>query len=151
MTDPVPVRNARERLLQTMLFETGGLLLITPLLAWVTGAQAGESLALLVVLSAAIMSWSALYNTVFDHAEARWALRTASARPHRLRLLHAMGLEVSSALLTCPIIVWMTGLGWWQAMAADIALSLVYATYGYLYHLAFDHWRPVLARLHSQA
>jgi uncharacterized membrane protein len=67
----------------------------------------------------------------------------ASARPHRLRMLHAVGLEVSSVLVTCPIIVVMTGLGWWQALVADIALGAVYAAYGYLYHWVFDRLRPV--------
>lgn len=143
MTDSVPLRGARERMLQTLLFEAGGLLLVTPLVAWVTGAHAGESLALLVALSVAVMAWAAIYNTMFDRLEARLAGRVASQRPHRLRVLHAVGLEVSSVLATCPIIVWIAGLGWWQALAADIALGLVYAAYGYLYHWLFDYLRPV--------
>lgn len=141
--DPVPLRRLRERVLQVLLFEAGGLLLVTPLVAWATGAQAGESLALLLALSVAVMAWAALYNTLFDHLEARLAGRVASARPHRLRLLHAVGLEVSSVLATCPVIVWMADLGWWPALAADIALAGVYAAYGYLYHWVFDRWRPV--------
>jgi Chlorhexidine efflux transporter len=55
-------------------------------------------------------------------------------RPHRLRLLHAMGLETSSVVLSCPVIVAMTPLGWWQALAADVVLTLVYAAYGYACH-----------------
>lgn len=140
------MRDARERMLQTLLFEAGGLLLVTPLVAWVTGTHAGESLALLVALSVAVMAWAAIYNTIFDRLEARLAGRVASRRPHRLRVLHAVGLEVSSVLATCPIIVWIAGLGWWQALAADIALGLVYAAYGYLYHWLFDHLRPVRSR-----
>jgi uncharacterized membrane protein len=139
----VPLRDTRERVLQTLLFEAGGLLLVTPLVAWATGAQAGESLLLLVALSVAVMAWAAVYNTVFDRLEARLAGRVASARPQRLRVLHALGLEVSSVLATCPILVWMTGLGWWQALAVDIALGAVYAAYGYLYHWLFDRLRPV--------
>jgi uncharacterized membrane protein len=139
----VPLRNARERVLQTLWFEAGGLLLVTPLVAWVTGAHTGESLLLLVVLSVAVMVWATIYNTVFDRVEARLAGRVASARPHRLRVLHALGLEVSSVLATWPIIVAMTGLGWWQALAMDIALSAVYAAYGYFYHWLFDRLRPV--------
>lgn len=146
----VPLRNARERLLQTLLFEAGGLLLVTPLVAWVTGVRAGESLVLLVALSVAVMVWAAIYNTVFDGLEARLAGRVASARPHRLRVVHAIGLEVSSVLVTCPIIVWITELGWWQALAVDIALSLVYAAYGYAYHWAFDRWRPVQRGAHGE-
>ena len=36
----VPLRSLRERMLQTLLFEAGGLLLVAPLLMWVSGAQA---------------------------------------------------------------------------------------------------------------
>ena len=143
MATTVPLRNRRERLLQTLLFEAGGLLLVTPLLAWVSGEQTGQSLLLLVALSVAVMLWAALYNTAFDRLEAHFAGRVASARPHRLRLVHAAGLEVSSVLATCPLIVWMTGLGWWQALAVDMALGAVYAAYGYLYHWLFDRLRPV--------
>ncbi|EHR73399.1 putative membrane protein [Burkholderiales bacterium JOSHI_001] len=143
MATTVALRNRRERLLQTLWFEAGGLLLVTPMLAWVSGTRAGESLALLVALSVAVMLWAALYNTAFDRLEAHFAGRVASERPHRLRVVHAVGLEVSSVLATCPIIVAMTGLGWWQALAVDIALGAVYAAYGYLYHWLFDHLRPV--------
>ncbi len=139
----VPLRSARERLLQTLLFEAGGLLLVTPMVGWLTGARAGESLALLAALSVAVMAWAALYNTLFDQLEARLAGRAASDRPHRLRVLHALGLEVSSVLVTWPVIVWLAGLGWWQALAVDIGLGLVYAVYGYVYHRLFDRLRPV--------
>ena len=145
MTGPVPLRHARERVLQTLLFEAGGLLLVTPLVAWVTGAHAADSLALLLALSVAVMVWAAVYNTGFDRLEARLAGRVASARPHRLRMLHAVGLEVSSVLATCPTIVALTGLGWWQALAVDIALGAVYAAYGYVFHWVFDRCRPVHA------
>ncbi|WP_341892308.1 PACE efflux transporter [Variovorax sp. YR752] len=139
----VPLRSLRERVLQTLLFEAGGLLLVAPLVAWAGDVRAAESLVLLVALSAAVMAWAAIYNTAFDLVEAHVARRVASARPHLLRVLHALGLEVSSVLATCPIIVWLTGLGWWQALAVDIALGLVYAAYGYAYHWLFDRLRPV--------
>ncbi len=117
--------------------------MVAPLLVWTTGAPAGESLALLVALSLAVMAWAAIYNSAFDRLDAHQAGRIASARPHRLRVLHAVGLELSSAVVTCPIIVWMTALGWWQALLADGALVLAYAVYGYLYHWLFDRLRPV--------
>jgi len=39
----------------------------------------------------------------------------------------------------------LTPLAWLQALAAEIGLTLVYALYGYLFHLGFDHLRPVEA------
>jgi uncharacterized membrane protein len=58
-------------------------------------------------------------------------------------VLHAVGLEATSALVTWPLIVAVTGLGWLEALVADFGLTLAYALYGYLFHLAFDRLRPV--------
>ena len=138
-------RCVRERLLQCLLFEAGGWALVVPLWMWASGAPALESLALMTALSAVMLGWSALFNTLFDRLEARLTGRVASARPHPLRLLHALALEASAVALSLPVIVAMTPLSWGQALAADIALTLVYAAYGYAYHWAFDRWRPVRA------
>lgn len=140
----VPVRTWRERAFQTIAFEVGGLLLVSPLWNLASGESAGESLFLLVCLSAAVMTWMAAYNTAFDLAEVRLAGRVASERPHRWRVLHAVGLEVSSILVTWPLIALITGFGWLEALAADIGLTAAYAIYGYFFHLGFDRLRPVL-------
>ena len=139
-----PIRSWRERTLQTGAFELGGLLLVSPLWTMVSGDSAGESVFLLLCLSAAVMTWMAAYNTAFDLTEARLAGRVASERPHRWRMAHAVGLEVSSMLATWPLIALVTGLGWWEALAADLGLTAAYAVYGYFFHLAFDRLRPVL-------
>jgi uncharacterized membrane protein len=139
-----PVRSWRERALQTLAFELGGLLLVAPIWKVVTGATAAESVTLLICLSVAVMIWMAGYNTVFDLVEARLAGMVASDRPHVRRVLHAVGLEVTSALVTWPLIAIVTGLGWLEALVADLGLTIAYAIYGYFFHLGFDRLRPVL-------
>jgi uncharacterized membrane protein len=139
-----PVRSWRERALQTLAFELGGLLIVAPIWKLVTGATAAESVTLLICLSMAVMLWMAAYNTVFDRVESRLAGNVASDRPHGRRVLHAVGLEVSSALVTWPLIVVVAGLGWLEAMAADLGLTVAYAIYGYFFHIGFDRSRPVL-------
>lgn len=141
----VALRSRRERLIQTLWLEALGLLLVSPLFAWIAGTSAVHSVAVLLVLSAAVMAWSALYNTAFDHVEARFTGRVASDRPHGLRAVHAVGHELSAAFVTWPLIVGLTSLGWLQALAADLALTLAYAVYGYLFHWVFDRLRPVRA------
>lgn len=140
---PGATRSRRERLIQTLWFEALGLAVVSPLFAHFAGASMGESLVVLMVLSIAVMSWSALYNTAFDLIEVRCTGRVASDRPHGLRIAHTIGLEVTAALLTWPLIVALTTLGWLEALVADIGLTLTYALYGYLFHLGFDRLRPV--------
>ena len=142
-TCPGAIRSGRERLIQTLWFEALGLLIVSPLFAHFAGASIGESLVVLIVLSFAVMGWSALYNTAFDLIEVRRTGRVASDRPHGLRIAHTIGLEVTAALVTWPLIVALTTLGWLEALVADIGLTLTYTLYGYLFHLGFDHLRPV--------
>jgi len=140
---PVRVRDLRERIVQTLAFEALGVLLIAPLYGFVSGASGSESFKLIVALSVVVMAWSAAFNSAFDRFEARRKQRVASARPNSARLVHALGHELGATIVSWPVIVWMTGMGWWQALFADVALSLVYAAYAYLFHLGFDRLRPV--------
>lgn len=139
----VPLRSGRERLIQTLAFEAGGLLLVAPLYAVVSGSGQGESFALIAALSAAVMAWSALFNTAFDIAERRLAGRVASERPERWRLVHAVLHEATAVIVTWPLIVAMTGLSWAAALLADLGLTAVYAVYAYVFHRVYDDWRPV--------
>ncbi len=139
------MRGARERLWQTLGFELLGLAFVTPLFSLATGTGLQQSLRLLMLLSLVVMVWTALYNTVFDVIEARTVGRVASARTAGWRLLHAVGLEVSSVVCSLPVIVASSAMAWREALAADLLLSLVYAAWAYLYHWAYDRLRPVAA------
>ena len=120
-----------------------GVLVVSPLWIWFTGATAGESIVFLAVLSLAVMAWTALYNTGFDFVEAARTGRTASMRPHLWRVVHAAGLEATAVLVTLPLIVAMTPMGWLQALVADLGLTVAYAFYGYSFHWGYDRLRPV--------
>lgn len=139
------VRSVRERVVQTLWFEGLGLLIVSPLFAQCAGTSPEESLTTLVALSVAVMTWSALYNTAFDLAEARRSGRLASDRPAVLRIMHTVGQEATATLVTWPLLVALTPLGWTEALVADFGLTLAYAVYGYLFHLGFDRVRPVAA------
>ena len=140
---PVALRGARERLIQTLWFEGVGIALVAPLYGLFTGASMHQSAVLLLALSLTVMAWAACFNTVFDWLEARWARRCASDRPPRWRIAHAMLLEATAAIVTWPLIVALADLDWGSALAADILLTLMYALYGYVFHLGFDRLRPV--------
>jgi uncharacterized membrane protein len=80
---------------------------------------------------------------VFDLAELRLARRVASDRPTRLRLVHALAHEASSVVITAPIIMLIGGHGLMEAIAIDIGLSILDASYCYLFHVVYDRLRPV--------
>jgi uncharacterized membrane protein len=141
----VPMRSPRERVIQTLSYELGALLLAAPVYQWVFGASAGESLQLLVTLSVAVMLWLPVHSSVFDWLDARWFGRVASDRRGISRWLHAFSYELSTLIVTVPLIVWMGGYSWLEALFLDLGLTLFYTLYAWVFHWCFDRLRPVKA------
>lgn len=141
------LRSARERALQTLSYEAGGLLLATPLYAALAGGGTRDGMILVAALAGAVMIWSPLHNTVFDWIEWRLAQRVASDRPQVWRLVHALSHEASSVVVTLPVILWLTDHGIGAALLVDLGLTLFYAGYAYLFHLGYDRLRPVLQQV----
>ncbi|WEN43700.1 hypothetical protein CKCBHOJB_03328 [Thauera sp. GDN1] len=137
------LRSFPDRLRQIALFEIGGLLLITPPFAWISGVPLTESLGLLALLALIAAIWNGCYNTCFDWTEGRLTGRTADRRPFRLRCLHAVGFEGGLLILTLPVIVWWTGMGWVEALVADIGLAITYTTYALLFNMGYDRVFPI--------
>ena len=145
------VRGPRERLIQTLWFEALGLAIVSLPFAHFSGLTVGDSLAMLFTLSIVVMVWAAFYNSAFDRIEQHLTGRVASDRPQRWRVVHAVSLEVSALVVTWPLVVALTPLGWLDAFFAEIGLTLAYVAYGYLFHLSFDRLRPVRCEPGSKA
>lgn len=137
------IRSIRERAFQTLLYEAGGIAVAAPLYNLIFGAGAAESVTLMLVLSVILLIWIPLFNWLFDLAEWRLTRRRASDRPHALRALHAFGMEATSLVVTVPAIMIVGGHGFWEAVAVDIGLSVVYVIYAYVFHILYDRFRPV--------
>ena len=48
-------------------------------------------------------------------------------------------------LLTLPVIVLWTGLGWWPALIADLGLAAAYVAYAFVFNIAYDRLFPITA------
>ncbi len=119
------------------------MLLISPPFAWLSGIPLLESTGLLAVLALIAAVWNGVYNTVFDRIEGRLTGRTADRRPWPLRCVHAIGFEGGLLLLTLPVLVAWTGMGWWDALMADIGLAITYTVYAFVFNIAYDHFFPI--------
>jgi uncharacterized membrane protein len=137
------IRSFRERAFQTLLYEAGGIAVAAPLYNLIFGAGAAESVTLMLVLSVILLIWIPLFNWLFDLGEWRLTQRPASDRPHTMRALHAFGMEATSLVVTVPAIMIVGGHGFWEAVAVDIGLSVVYVIYAYVFHILYDRFRPV--------
>lgn len=139
----MPLRSIHERVRQTLWFELGGVICVTPLYATLFGADGGQSLLLVLAMSIAAMVWSPLHNTAFDWLDLRLSGRVASDRPHLWRMVHAASHEITVMVATLPILIVLGGHGFWQAVLVDLGFSAFYAGYAYGFHLIYDHLRPV--------
>ncbi|MBR0566820.1 PACE efflux transporter [Azoarcus sp. L1K30] len=139
------LRSLRDRLRQILLFELGGLLLITPPFAWASGVPIAESAGLLAVLALVAALWNAGFNTLYDWIEGRMTGRTADRRPFALRCVHAILFEGGLLMLTLPVLMLWTGLDWWAALIADIGVALAYTFYALLFNLGYDRLFPIAA------
>ncbi len=137
------LRKPRERFIQTIFFEIGGLLLAVPLYVLIAGGSRSEGALLMATLTLAVMVWSPLHNAVFDWADLRLSGRVASERPHGWRVVHAISHEATAVMVTLPILLWLGGLTLWGALATNLGLTLLYTVYAYGFHLVYDRLRPV--------
>lgn len=126
-----------------LLFELGGLILITPPFVWLSGMPLVESIGLLAIIALIAAVWNGCYNTVFDYFDGRFSGRQADQRPVRLRVLHAIGFETGLLTLSLPVIMWWTGMDWLTALIADIGLALSYVAYAFVFNLAYDRLFPI--------
>lgn len=137
------LRSPRERLLQTFCFEAGGLLLVTPAYAVLTGSTQGEGLVVIAALALAVMIWSPIHNSLWDWVEHRRTGRVASDRPQVQRIVHALSHEATTVVVTLPLLMLLGGHDFWTALLLDLGLSLFYAGYAYVFHVIYDCARPV--------
>jgi uncharacterized membrane protein len=99
---------------------------------------------MMVVLSAAVMIWSSVHNTVFDIIDLRVNGRVASDRTRSLRIFHAISHEVTAVAVTLPLLVWLGGHSIGDALIVNLWLTALYAAYAFVFHLQYDRLRPVI-------
>ena len=137
------LRTPLDRVRQVLMFEIGGLVLITPPFVWLSGVPLADSFGLLAVMALIASLWNAFYNTAFDWVEGRLTGRPADRRPPLLRVLHAIGFEGGLLVIGLPVVMAWTGMGWLQALLADIGLAVSYVVYAYFFNLAYDRIFPI--------
>jgi uncharacterized membrane protein len=138
------LRSPRERILQTLVFEAGGLLLCIPLYSLYSGVSASGGAGMMAVLSAAVMIWSSVHNTVFDFIDLRLHGRVASDRTRSLRIVHAISHEVTAVAVTLPLLVWLGGHSIGDALIVNLWLTVLFTAYAFVFHLHYDRLRPVI-------
>ncbi len=137
------IRTLQERIIQSVAYEFFGLIIVLPGFAYYTGVSISDSLILLFALSLLLTLWAGIHNSIFDWLEWNLFETLASDRSIRCRAFHAVSLEFSSVLVSVPAFLLLTDMTFLDAIVADIALSIAYVIYGFLFQYGYDYFRPV--------
>ncbi|MBA4211695.1 MAG: hypothetical protein C0449_01305 [Polaromonas sp.] len=101
--------------------------------------MSGESLvasgALATATSAVAVVWNLVFNSLFEHWEARQPVKGRSVKR---RVAHAVIFEAGLVLMLVPLIAWWLGIGLWQALVMDMALVVFFLIYTFVFNWAFD-------------
>jgi uncharacterized membrane protein len=135
------MRTVADRIRHAVSFEVIGLLLITPLGAWIFHLPLVE-MGVVGVGSALIATlWNYVYNLGFDHALRR--LTGSTARTVGIRVIHALLFEVGLLAMLMPFIALYLGIGLWQALMMDIAFAGFFLVYAFAFNWVYDRVFPV--------
>ncbi|XXJ17977.1 PACE efflux transporter [Desulfovibrio caledoniensis] len=139
------MRSHADRLRHSLLYELFGILLCTPLAAWILGRDLLRVGSLSLSISAVALVCNYLFNLAFDHILKRLG-RPVHIRPPWLRALHAITFEFYLTVLTVPLIMWWLDLSPWAALLTDIGYTGFFLVYTYLYNWAYDATFPMPAQ-----
>jgi uncharacterized membrane protein len=137
------LRSARERIFQSVVYEGCSFLVMIPFYLLVAGGGTRDAAMLMVAITLAEALWAPVFNTVFDRIDLHLSGRIASDRRQLWRVVHAISHETSTIIVTVPILVFLGGHGWVDALFLDIGLTLLCIVYAYFFHLVYDALRPV--------
>jgi uncharacterized membrane protein len=138
----LPEKTMAERVLHAVMFEVGGILLATPLAAWVMGSSLSHVGVLTVILATTAMIWNMVFNHGFEIVERRRGWQ----RTPLIRTMHALMFEGGFMLLALPLTMWWMQLSLWQALMLDVGFFLFFLPYTYLYNWLYDTLRKVYFR-----
>ena len=138
------MRSTWDRIRHALSFEIIGLLLITPLGAWVFSVPAAHLGVAALVCATIATLWNFLYNILFDKALV--ALRGSTARGVGLRALHAVLFELGLLLALMPFLAWYLEISLMRAFVMDAGFAGFYLVYAFVFNWAYDVIFPVPAR-----
>ncbi len=131
----------KERLLQSILFELLLVAMITPLVYWLGSTdapiEAEQALVTSLVGSGIALVMNYFYNLVFDRVFGHVRIE----RTTRVRIVHAIGFELSLVVTFLPFVMWYLDIGFVQALLLDIVLMGFTLIYTYIFHWAYDNLR----------
>ncbi len=134
------MRSTADRIRQAVSFEIIGLLIVTPLFAWVFGHPMGDIGMLALIGATAATVWNYVFNLSFDHVLSRWRGDPRKTLP--LRAAHAVLFETTLLVILLPLFAWWLDVSLLAALLMDLSFALFYVGYAFLFTWGYDTLFP---------
>ncbi|WP_260797981.1 PACE efflux transporter [Proteus terrae] len=108
-----------------------------PLSAWVLGRSIFQMGTVAIVLSTLAMLLNLFYNMIFDRY---WPL-IKGLRPTKIRVMHAIGFELSFVIIGLPILAFLLNMSLWNAFLLEVGFFAFFLFYTYAFNLSYDKLR----------
>ena len=133
------MRSTADRIRQAVSFELIGILIVTPLFAWVFDHPMGDMGVLVVLGATAATAWNYLFNLIFDHV-LNWR-RGDVRKTLPLRIVHAALFE-ATLLLLLPIFAWWLDASLVTVLLMEISFAAFYMVYAFVFTWGYDALYP---------
>ncbi len=130
------MRSTADRIRQALSFEFIGILIVTPLFAWVFNHTIGEMGALVLLGATAATMWNYIFNLAFDHV-LNWR-RGDVRKTMPLRFVHAVLFEATLLVLLLPLFAWWLDVSLIAALVMEISFATFYMGYALVFTWCYD-------------
>ena len=135
------MRGFADRIRHAVCFEVIGLILVTPLGAWLFDKPMFDIGVLALACATIATVWNYIYNLGFDLLMRRVLGHTRKSP--LLRVFHAVLFEGGLLVVLMPLIAWYLGVTLWQAFMMDLSFAAFYLIYAFIYNWAYDVIFPI--------
>ena len=142
------MRSTKDRIRQAVSFEIIGLVIVTPLFAWLFSHPMEQTGMLALMGATAATLWNYLFNLGFDHGLRASRGNTTKTVP--LRILHAVLFELTLLILLLPIFAWWMGISLFEAFLIDVSFAAFYMVYAFVFTWGYDGLFPPEAATSSR-
>lgn len=137
MSDINILMSLKERLLHSLLFEIGAVTVASVVVLALSTVKPSAAIGTGVAMSLMAMVWNLVFNAGFD----RIFTEPRQNRSFGLRLFHTISFELGLLVFTIPMIAYLLGLTLWQALLADIGLTILITVYALIFNWIYDNIR----------
>lgn len=127
----------KERLLHSLLFEIGAVTVASVVVLVLSTVKPSTAIGTGVAMALMAMVWNLVFNAGFD----KIFTEPRQNRSFGLRLFHTISFELGLLVFTIPMIAYLLNLTLWQALLADIGLTILITVYALIFNWIYDNIR----------